>query len=157
VIFSLWLYARATSFAVFWQWAGWHYRFRWLVLAFAALPSSFVGMLFATELWMVIVAQVVFGFAVGLIYYSSLFYSVDVGETKTEHSGFHEAAIGLGTFAGPALGAATITLLPQQPGGGALAITGLLLTGLGSLIWLRLRKPKEARMTNHASRKKPGG
>ena len=142
MIFSLWLYARAASFVLLWQWTGWHYRFRWLALAFAGLAGSFLAMLFVPYLWMVIVAQGIFGFAVGLMYYSSLFYSVDVGDTKTEHSGLHEAAIGLGTFAGPLLGATTITLLPQQPGGGALAITGLLLTGLGPLVWLRLRKSK---------------
>ena len=35
------------------------------------------------------------------------------GETKGEHGGIHEAAIGLGNFAGPALGAASLDFLPQ--------------------------------------------
>jgi hypothetical protein len=65
---------------------------------------------------------------------------MDVGDTKSEHGGLHEAALGLGILAGPALGAATLTFLPRHTGSGALAVTGLLLAGLAGLFWLRLRK-----------------
>ncbi|MEI6501742.1 MAG: hypothetical protein WCP21_12045 [Armatimonadota bacterium] len=77
--------------------------------------------------------------ATGLIYYSSLFYSMDIGDTKGEHGGIHEAAIGLGNFAGPAAGAVSLHFLPQYANSGTLAVTGLLLLGLGGLlvIWRR--------------------
>jgi putative Mn2+ efflux pump MntP len=47
--------------------------------------------------------------------------------------------IGLGNFAGPAVGAASLYLLPQYANSGALAVSGLLLLGLGGLlaIWHR--------------------
>jgi hypothetical protein len=79
-------------------------------------------------------AQVVFGCALGLIYYSSLFYSMDLSQAKGEHGGIHEAAIGLGNFAGPAVGATALHFLPQYANGSAWAVSGLLLLGLGGLV-----------------------
>jgi hypothetical protein len=75
-----------------------------------------------------------------VIYYSSLFYSMDVGETKGEHGGLHEAAIGAGIFAGPAVGAASLQFLNGYPNAGAYAVSGLLVCGLGGLVWLRARR-----------------
>ena len=81
-----------------------------------------------------VMAQLVFGVATGLIYYSSLFYSMDVGETKGEHGGFHESAIGMGNFAGPAAGALSLTLWPGYQFSAAFAVTGLVLAGFGGLL-----------------------
>src|SRR5215831_17571479 len=99
------------------------------------LILSCVVMLLAGELWLVVLAQVFFGFATGLIYYSSLFYSMDVGgETQGEHGGLHEAAIGAGVFAGPAVGAAALQFIPGSANAGVMAVSALLLCGLGGLI-----------------------
>ena len=57
----------------------------------------------APNLAVLIAAQIFFGGAIGLIYYSSLFYSMDASDTKSEHGGIHEAAIGLGNCIGPAV------------------------------------------------------
>jgi predicted MFS family arabinose efflux permease len=140
VFCSLWFYMRFAAFILLWQWTGWHYRFRWLLAAFAALVASFAAMLLAPQLWMVVVAQVAFGLATGLIYYSSLFYSMDVGETKGEHGGLHEAAIGAGICGGPLIGATALSLAPGFSNAGAYAVTALLVTGFGGLLCLRLRK-----------------
>jgi predicted MFS family arabinose efflux permease len=137
VFCSLWLYARFIAFLAFWKWTGWHYRFRWLLAAFIGVVAGFSTLLLAPQLWLVVVAQAVFGFSVGLIYYSSLFYSMDAGEAKGDHGGLHEAAIGLGIFAGPAVGAAALTCLPQYPSSGAFAVTLLLLCGLAGLLGMR--------------------
>lgn len=134
VFCSVWLFARLASFALCWRWNGWHYRFRWLLSAYVALTASFMLMVLSDKLWPVIAAQVFFGLGAGLIYYSSLFYSMDVGETKGEHGGLHEAAIGAGTFAGPAVGAAALQLLPGTANGGVLAVSGLLMVGLAALV-----------------------
>ena len=139
---SIWFFGRFIAFAVLWKWAGWHYRFRWLLGAFLLLIGSFMAILLAHELWIVIVAQVFFGFATGLIYYSSLFYAMDVGEASSEHSGWHEAFIGVGIFAGPALGALALQLAPKNPDAGTWAVTALLVCGLVGLIWLRARGKK---------------
>ena len=46
----------------------------------------------------------------------------------------YEAVIGLGNFAGPAVGAASLYLLPQYANSGAFAVSGLLLLGLVGLL-----------------------
>jgi len=134
---SLWGFARLATFVVLWRWDGWHYRFRWLATAFALLVISFAAILIVPSLAGVLAAQIFFGAAIGLIYYSSLFYSMDASDTKSEHGGIHEAAIGVGNCLGPAAGATALWLAPQNPSTGAWAVTGLLALGFGGLLWLR--------------------
>jgi predicted MFS family arabinose efflux permease len=136
---SVWLFGRLAAFALLWQWRGWHYRFRYLLGAFVLLIVSLATLLLAEQLWLVVAAQVFFGLATGLIYYSSLFYSMDVGEASSEHGGLHEAFIGAGIFLGPATGALALTLAPQSVNASTWAVSGLLTLGLGGLIWLRMR------------------
>ena len=136
---SLWGFVRLATFVVLWRWHGWHYRFRWLAAAFALLIGSFAAILIAPNLWAVLAAQAFFGAAIGLIYYSSLFYSMDASDTKSEHGGIHEAAIGIGNCLGPAVGAVSLQFLPQTANAGALAVTALLLAGFAGL--LAIRKP----------------
>jgi predicted MFS family arabinose efflux permease len=134
---SLWGFARLAAFIVLWRWPGWHYRFRWLAAAYALLILSFALILVVPALPVVLAAQVFFGAAIGLIYYSSLFYAMDASDTKSEHGGIHEAAIGIGNCLGPATGAAALWLAPQNPGTGVWAVTGLLALGFGGLLWVR--------------------
>ncbi len=138
---SVWFFSRVVSFAVLWVWTGWHYRFRWMVAAFATIIASFASILLAPSLTVMVVAQVFFGFSAGLIYYSSLFYAMDVGEAKGEHGGLHEAAIGIGICAGPALGALSLQIWPNVPRANAFAVSGLLLSGFAALLvtWIRAR------------------
>ena len=131
---SIWCFSRLGAFFVLWRWNGWHYRFRWLLVSYLALVGSFAGILLAPNLAVLVLAQLIFGCVTGLIYYSSLFYSMDLGDTKGEHGGIHEAVIGLGNFAGPAVGAASLYFLPQYANSGAFAVSGLLLLGLGVLL-----------------------
>jgi len=134
---STWLFARAGSFVALWLWTGWHYRFRWLVAAYASMAACFVVILLGRSLWLLLGAQVVFGCAIGLIYYASLYYSMDVGETKAEHGGFHEAAIGAGICAGPAIGAVSLQFFPAYPNMNTWAVAAVLVAGLGWLAALR--------------------
>jgi len=136
---STWLFARSASFAVLWLWPGWHYRFRWLIGSYLAMSVCFLAILLGKSLLLLFLAQLVFGFAVGLIYYSSLYYSMDVGETKGEHGGFHEAAIGAGIFAGPAVGALSLRFFPSQPNLNAWAVAVLLIGGAAWILALRPR------------------
>ena len=134
-ICSLWCFVRLGAFVLLWRWTEWHYKFRWLAAAFAFLILSFAAILLSPNLILLIVAQLFFGGAVGLIYYSSLFYSMDAGgETRGEHGGIHEAAIGLGNCLGPAVGAAALQFLPQDAHSGAIAVSVLLLCGFGGLV-----------------------
>ncbi len=137
---SLWCFARVVAFVVLWKWPGWHYRFRYLLTAFVLLILSFAVILMSPALTAVVVAQIFFGLAVGLMYYSSLYYAMHVSEAKSEHGGIHEAAIGVGNCLGPAAGAVALWLAPQSPTMGAWAVSGLLTVGLGGLVWLK-QKP----------------
>ncbi len=134
---SLWCFARWGAFIALWRWTGWHYRFRWLLIAFALLIVSFAAILVAPNLAAVLAAQIVFGAAIGLIYYSSLFYALNASDAKSEHGGIHEAAIGVGNCLGPTIGAAALWLAPESANAGAWAVSGLLTVGLGGLLWLR--------------------
>ena len=136
---SLWGFVRLAAFVALWQWPGWHYRFRWLVAAFALLVVSFAIILIVPNLAALLLAQIFFGAAIGLIYYSSLFYSMDASDAKSEHGGIHEAAIGAGNCLGPTVGAVSLQVAAQNANAGAWAVTGLLLLGFGGLFWLRKR------------------
>lgn len=137
---SIWMFVRMGTFIVLWQWTGWHYRFRWLVGSFIGMTAGFSLLLLSTNLALLVAAQVIFGVSIGLIYYSSLFYSMDVGETKGEHGGLHEAMIGAGMCLGPAVGALSLYFIPTCPHAGAYAVTALLASGLAGLIRLRVRR-----------------
>lgn len=136
---SIWLFARTGAFVLLRLWPKWHYRFRFLAGSYIAMILSFGGMLLVSNIWVFVVAQIVFGLAIGLIYYSSLYYSMDVGETKGEHGGIHEAAIGAGNAAGPAVAAGVLMFSPKYPGSGPAAVCILLFAGLGGLYWMRFR------------------
>ena len=137
---SVWMFARFFAFVGLWFWTGWHYRFGWLMAAYVAMIGSFAALLLVPNLIVIVSAQLVFGFAVGLIYYSSLFYSMDVGDTKGEHGGFHEALIGIGLFGGPAVGAITLQLLPSTSNAGIWAVSALLVIGILLLLQLWKRR-----------------
>ena len=141
---SIWFFARMLAFALLWQWSGWHYRFRFLAGGYVLLVASFVSILVAPTLVVLVLGQVVFGLATGMAYYSSLFYSMDLSDTKAEHGGLHEAAIGLGICVGPAVGAASLQLLPGCPGAGVVAVTGLLVCGFGAMLAVWRQAPGAA-------------
>ena len=134
---SIWFFARFAAFFILWKWTGWHYRFSWLIGSYWICLLCFLCILLVPQFHIIILAQIIFGLGVGLIYYSSLFYSMDVGDTKGEHGGFHEAAIGSGLFTGPAVGATGLYFLPQYPSSGAWAVAALLTLGLGVIYWVK--------------------
>jgi len=142
IICSCWMFARLAAFAVFWQWTGWHYRFRWLAGSFILMIGCFFGVLMAQSIGLLLIAQVGFGLSVGLIYYSSLYYSMNVTEHQGANAGFHEAMIGVGQFVGPAIGAATIYLVSSAVGVGAWSVGGLLCAGFSSVLFVRYYRKK---------------
>jgi len=136
---SVWMFTRTAAFLLLWLWPGWHYRFRWILLAYLGMVVTFVAILLASTVVVLVAAQIGFGLCIGLIYYSSLYYSMDAGEAKGQHGGIHEAAIGLGCAAGPAIGAATFYFAPHLQNGTAKAVGVLLTIGFCGLLWLRKR------------------
>ena len=139
---SIWLFARLGAFLALWLWPGWHYRRGWFFGAYGVVTISYLAILLSANLAIFALAQVAFGLGLGLIYYSSLFYSMDLGDTKGEHGGFHEAAIGIGIFAGPAVGALALHCWPHAPNAAAWTVGAVLFAGLlGALFIARKTSP----------------
>ena len=138
-VMAVWFIVRALSFVGLWFWHGWHYRFRWFISAFVMLVGSFVALMIVREVWQLVVAQIFFGWATGVIYYSSLFYAMDGSETKGEHGGVHEAFIGAGICAGPAVSAASLWLVPSQPLGPVWLVGAFLMAGGVGLVAVRAK------------------
>ncbi|HEX7861133.1 MAG TPA: MFS transporter [Verrucomicrobiae bacterium] len=141
---SIWFFSRMFTFAVLALWPGWHYRFRYLIAAYVGMAFCFAGVLLIDNLWVVVAVQIAFGWCLGLIYYSSLYYSMHVGDTKGEHGGAHEAAIGAGIFGGPAIGAASIALFPSGPQSDVIGVAIVLAIGFGILLLVRRKRPRPA-------------
>lgn len=141
VVCSLWLFARLFSFVVLWLWKGWHYHFGWLAGSFLLMIGCFFGILMSDTVMLLLAAQMGFGLSIGLIYYSSLYYSMKAEESQAANAGIHEAMIGAGLFAGPALGAATIIFTPAASIG-SVSVGGLLGAGFITLLYLKFIKSK---------------
>ena len=142
IVCSLWMFARLAAFAIFWQWTGWHYRFRWLAWSCLLMIVCFFVFLMTQSIGLLLAAQVGFGLSIGLIYYSSLYYSMNVTENQASNAGLHEAMIGTGLFIGPAFGAATLYLVPTAVGIGAWSVGGLLCVGFSGLLFVRYYRKK---------------
>jgi predicted MFS family arabinose efflux permease len=136
---SIWFFARLAAFVVMWRWPGWHYRFRWLLGGYLLLIMGFVTVLTAEGLWSLGVGQVAFGLAVGVLYYASLFYSMDVGEARAEQGGIHEAMMGAGNLVGPGIGALSLLIAPHSPHVGVWSVSGVLAIGFAVLVGNRLK------------------
>jgi predicted MFS family arabinose efflux permease len=136
VVCSVWQFARLGFFFLLRRWRGWQYRFVWLATSFILLIVCFTGMLYTRNLLMLLVFQIIFGMSVGLIYYSSLFYSMNTSQEKTIGGGFHETMIGAGLFAGPAFGALSCLVFPVLSGMNAIPVSGLLVVGCAGMLWM---------------------
>lgn len=137
IVCSAWMFARLAAFAALWQWTGWHYRFRWLAVSFVLMIICFWGILMSQSVGILLIAQIGFGVSIGLIYYSSLYYSMNVTENQGANAGIHEAMIGAGLLVGPAVGAAALYLVPAAAGAGAWSVGGLLCAGFSGLLFLK--------------------
>jgi predicted MFS family arabinose efflux permease len=141
VVFSVWQMSRVGAFFLFWRWTGWHYRYRLLLSSFVAMIGCFFAMLLTQSLLPLLVAQVIFGLAIGLIYYSSLYYAMEAGASEGDQGGIHEAAIGFGIGAGPAVGFGALRLMPGSPNAGTWNIGAALMLGLVAFLIVRMRNP----------------
>jgi predicted MFS family arabinose efflux permease len=133
LLMSVWYHARTAAFVVLWLWPGWHYRFSWFAGAFALLFGSFLAMMTTQSIAILLLAQLGFGWATALIYYSYLYYAMDGTETHGTHGGIHEALVGIGICGGPAVSATAFWLSgnPQSP---TWAMAGILALG-GALVF----------------------
>ena len=133
---SVWMFARLAAFVLLRRWSGWHYRFTWLAGSFGLMVACFAVLILSPTIGLFVITEIGFGFSIGLIYYSSLYYSMNASEQQGAHGGLHEAMIGAGLFVGPACGASTLFLLPLTRNAGAWSVCGLLVIGFSGLLYM---------------------
>ncbi len=116
LVSSVWMAARFLTFLGLGFTIWWHTRPRLLLLAAimmllaflgVTVPPSGLGMGGGAELLWMILWQLVLGLALGTIYAASLYFGMVLSQGSTEHGGYHEALIGLGSVLGPGAGALT--------------------------------------------------
>jgi hypothetical protein len=137
LIEAVWMSARVATFALLGATTWWHTRPRMLLwgclLMFVAFlagvipPSRGTG---AFALASVVFWQIGLGFAFGYIYSASLYFGLALSEGSTEHSGYHEALIGLGAILGPGSCALAAWFRPGQPLAAVLAVGAVILVSL---------------------------
>jgi hypothetical protein len=92
--------------------------------------------------------QVVLGLSLAMIYAASLYFGMVLSEGSTEHGGYHEALIGLGSVIGPGSGALAQYLANGSEIWGVAAVAGVLGTTVvvATIVSLRRRAvtPAEA-------------
>jgi predicted MFS family arabinose efflux permease len=136
---SLWFYVRMAAFDMLRRWTWWHYRWGFLCFTFAMAMASFAAFVLAPSLPVLLAAQVVFGLSMGLIYQSSLFYSMAGSKAQGAHGGFHECFIGLGTMTGPLLAYAGAHLAPGVPALPIGLVLALMSVALAALLGVGLQ------------------
>ncbi|HMJ16062.1 MAG TPA: MFS transporter, partial [Polyangiaceae bacterium] len=95
---------RLLSFAALGAFSAWHGRWLPIAAALLLLPSGFALMIWGGELWVVIAGELLFGFAAGVSYTTSLYYALVVRNAAVDAGGAHESLIGLGFVLGPLSG-----------------------------------------------------
>jgi MFS family permease len=129
---SVWMISR---WAVFWMLGAtifWHTRPRLLLGAAVLMGAAFIGVTAPLGLSGMILAQVLLGAALGLIYTASLYFGMVLSEGSTEHAGYHEALIGLGQVLGPGAGALTQWKWPGSLFAGVVAVSSLVFISISA-------------------------
>ncbi|HYO09187.1 MAG TPA: MFS transporter [Tepidisphaeraceae bacterium] len=136
---SAWMAARFGVFIALGVTRWWHTRPS-LLLASAAVmlvafigvtvrPSDFfpgAGVSYATDLAAMVAWQVLLGCVMGVIYAGSLYFGMVLSSGSTEHGGYHEALIGLGSILGPGTAALAQWRWPDDVRAGVIAVSGVI-------------------------------
>jgi hypothetical protein len=118
---SVWMIARFAAFVYLGATVWWHTRPRMLLVAAAVMLVAFVGVtvrpsdvfggpaaiVHAVDLASMVGWQIALGAVMGIIYSASLYFGMVLSDGSTEHGGYHEALIGLGSILGPGTAALT--------------------------------------------------
>lgn len=161
LVSSVWLAVRWLAFLWLGAAVWWHTRPMWLLwatllmlgafLAITIRPTDLLHWLGAPgapdagpvlDLTSMIMGQVALGLAVALIYAGSLYFGMVLSDGSTEHGGYHEALIGVGSVLGPGAGALAQWLYPGQISVSIAAVGSVIaLAGVaGAIAALRARR-----------------
>jgi MFS family permease len=129
---STWMVARWLAFLLLGATTWWHTRPRILLLAAGGMLIAFIGVTIqptrdqTTNLTSMIGWQIVLGVMMGIIYSGSLYFGMVLSEGSTEHGGYHEALIGLGSVLGPGTAALTQWRWPGDLHAGVAAVCAVI-------------------------------
>ena len=153
---SVWMMARWVGFLMLGTTSWWHTRPRALLWAACLLLAAFLAITFrpdwlprspdvATRPWVawLIAWQIVLGLALGLIYSASLYFGMVLSKGSTEHGGYHEALIGLGTVIGPGAGALAEKMGGGSPAWGVAAVAGIIAASVVACGYVSARRAPE--------------
>lgn len=140
---SVWLVARWLAFALLGATTWWHTRPRTLLAAAIVMLIAFLGVTLRPSALIpslgftrfgdqtsMILWQILLGLAMGLIYSGSLYFGMVLSHGSTEHGGYHEALIGLGSILGPGAGAAAEFLRGDDPPAVIASVAGIILLSI---------------------------
>lgn len=137
------LLCQAVAFFLFGKYPGWHYRFAPLVTLQVLVIGGccLIGILPLPHT--IAIAFLAIGFAGGLTYYSSLYYSLTMGGGLGRRAAIHETAVGLGNLLGPVIGGKAADMLGRD--NSYFVIGGVLCLTLLAQVILRIRLSVKAR------------
>jgi MFS family permease len=132
---SVWMIARLFAFVVLGATVWWHTRPRILLAAAGVMLIAFWGVtmpLSPTPLTMMILSQIILGIVMGIIYSGSLYFAMVLSDGSTEHGGYHEALIGVGSVLGPGTAALTQWRWPGDVAAGVIAVSGVVAVSIAA-------------------------
>ncbi|MEM9166607.1 MAG: hypothetical protein AAGB48_06240 [Planctomycetota bacterium] len=109
LVVSAWMLARVAAMVTLERWHGWHNRPAMLIVGAAALLLGFSAAVLAPwtgSLVLVTASLALFGCGMGIVYTAALYYALELEDHGASAGGTHEALIGIGYAAGPAIGLA---------------------------------------------------
>ena len=104
VLFSLIAGGEIAVFLILRKTDRWHYNFRFLLLFQLLGVGGLLILALNSHPALFLPAFLGIGFAGGMTYFSSIFYSIHKQDAKGKKSGFHESFLGLGVALGPITG-----------------------------------------------------
>jgi MFS family permease len=141
LVSSTWMLARFFSFVVLGATVWWHTRPQLLLASAVLMLVAFIGvttrptdlvaagaaaMPYHVDLGSMIAWQLLLGCAMGVIYAGSLYFGMVLSDGSTEHGGYHEALIGLGSILGPGTAALTQWRWPDNVRAGVIAVSSII-------------------------------
>ncbi len=109
ILFSLIAGGEIAVFLILRKTSRWHYNYRFLLLFQLLGIGGLVILALNSHPALFILAFLGIGFAGGMTYFSSIFYSIHKQDAKGRKSGFHESFLGLGVALGPITGGLAVS------------------------------------------------
>lgn len=133
---SAWLISRLLVFVLMERWHGWHGRWWPAFAGPTLLIGGFAGCMVsagAASVAGLVASLGAFGLGMGLVYCAALYYAMEVGSAEVDAGGTHEALIGVGYTAGPALMFVAEIALEPGPARQGLIVAALALVNIAAL------------------------